>query len=180
MAKDEDDCGMQAFGLVLFMSNQTRMCRRLTSPVVSHMVLTVKLVLDTDVIVAAFRSPTGASAALIELALDGSIELLVTVPLALEYEAVLKREEHLVATGTTIDEMDRRVRSLIALCDPVYRAFRWRPQLRDPADEMVLEAAVNGGADMLVTFNQRDFGTAPEAFGIECLLPRDALGRIRS
>ena len=99
----------------------------------------MRLVLDTHVVVAAFRSPTGASAALIELALDGSIKLLVTVPLALEYEAVLKRGEHLVATGSTIDQMDRRVRSLVALCDPVYRAFRWRPQLRDPADEMVLE-----------------------------------------
>jgi len=140
----------------------------------------MRLLLDTDVVVAAFRSPTGASAALVELALDGKIILLVTVPLALEYEAVLKREEHLAATATTMDQMDRRIRSLIALCDPVYRAFRWRPQLRDPGDEMVLEAAVNGGADMLVTFNQRDFGTAPAAFGIACLLPREALERIRS
>ncbi len=140
----------------------------------------MRLVLDTDVVVAAFRSPTGASAALIERALDGDITLLVTVPLALEYEAVVKREEHLVATGTKIDEMDRRIGSLIALCEPVYRAYRWRPQLRDPADEMVLEAAVNGGADMLVTFNRRDFGDAPAAFSIACMLPRDALQRIRS
>ncbi len=140
----------------------------------------MRLVLDTDVVVAAFRSPTGASAALIELALDGVITLLISVPLALEYEAVLKREEHLVATAMTIDEMDRRIRSLVALCEPVYRAFRWRPQLRDPADEMVLEAAVNGGADMLVTFNRRDFGTVPAAFGIACGLPRDALERTRS
>jgi putative PIN family toxin of toxin-antitoxin system len=139
----------------------------------------MRAVLDTDVVVAAFRSPTGASAALLEMALDGGITLLGTVPLALEYEAVLKRNEHLEATATTIDEMDRRIRSVIALCDPVYRAFRWRPQVRDPADEMVLEAAVNGGADMLVTFNQRDFGSAPAAFGIACLLPRDALERTR-
>ncbi|MEY2942403.1 MAG: hypothetical protein RLY97_417 [Pseudomonadota bacterium] len=139
----------------------------------------MRLVLDTDVMVAAFRSPSGASAALIESALDGKITLLVSVPVALEYEAVLKRDEHLLATASTIDQMDRRIRSIIALCDPVYRAFRWRPQLRDPADEMVLEAAVNGGADMLVTFNQRDFGTAPAAFGMDCLLPRQALERIK-
>lgn len=142
--------------------------------------LNVRFVLDTDVVVAAFRSPTGASAALVELALDGGITLLVSVPLALEYEAVLKRDEHLLATAMTIDEMDRRIRSLVALCEPIYRAFRWRPQLRDPADEMVLEAAVNGGADMLVTFNRRDFGTAPAAFGIACGLPRNALERTRS
>lgn len=47
-------------------------------------------------------------------------------------------------------------------------------------DVMVLEAAVNGGADMLVTFNRRDFGAAPAAFGVACLLPREALERIRS
>jgi putative PIN family toxin of toxin-antitoxin system len=140
----------------------------------------MRMVLDTDVVTAAFRSPTGASAALIELALHGRITLLTSVPLALEYEAVLKRDEHLLACNATIEQMGRRVRSLIALCEPVYRAYRWRPQLRDPANEMVLEAAVNGGAEMLVTFNRRDFGTAPEAFGIACLLPREALERTRS
>ncbi len=75
----------------------------------------MRLVLDTDVVVAGFRSPTGASAALIELALDGRVTLLVTVSLALEYEAVLKREDHLFEAGVTIDDMDRRIRSLIAL-----------------------------------------------------------------
>jgi predicted nucleic acid-binding protein len=57
--------------------------------------------------------------------------------------------------------------------------FLWRPQLRDPNDEMVLEAAVNGRADLLVTFNVRDFGTVPSRFGIEVMIPRDALERIR-
>ena len=50
---------------------------------------------------------------------------------------------------------------VIALCEPAFQAYSWRPQLGDPDDEMVLEAAVNGGADMLVTFNRRDFGEAP-------------------
>jgi predicted nucleic acid-binding protein len=139
----------------------------------------MRLVLDTDVVVAAFRSPSGASAALIGLALDGAATLLISVPLALEYEAVMKRDEHLAATGMTIAQADLRVRSLIALCEPVYRAYRWRPQLADPADEMVLEAAVNGGADILVSFNRRHFGMAPEAFGIKCALPKEALQRIR-
>ncbi len=56
----------------------------------------------------------------------------------------------------------------------------WRPTLRDAGDEMVLEAAVNGRADVLVTFNQRDFGSTPALFGIEVLLPREALRRIRA
>lgn len=131
-------------------------------------------------IVAAFRSPTGASSALLNYALDRKFVMLVSVPLALEYEAVVKRAEQLSSMGISIDEADRRIRAVIALCEPVYKAYSWRPQLRDPNDEMVLEAAVNGGADMLVTFNQRDFGTAPAAFGFLCVRPGDALERIRS
>lgn len=56
--------------------------------------------------------------------------------------------------------------------------FVWRPQLRDPADEMVLEAAVNGQADAIVSFNHRDFGTAPARFGLALLLPQDAFRRL--
>jgi PIN domain len=51
--------------------------------------------------------------------------------------------------------------------EPVETHFMWRPQLRDPADELVLEAAVNGQAGAIVTFNRRDFGTAPARFGAE-------------
>ena len=140
----------------------------------------MRLVLDTDVVVAAFRSPTGASSALLDYALDGKCVLLVSAPLAFEYEAVVKRHEQLVAMSISLEQADRLIRTVVALCEPVFKAYSWRPQLRDPDDEMILEAAVNGGADMLVTFNQRDFGSAPAAFGIECLLPRYALERIRS
>jgi predicted nucleic acid-binding protein len=70
------------------------------------------------------------------------------------------------------------VDGVIALSEPVETHFLWRPQLRDQADEMVLEAAVNGRADALVTFNIADFGAAPARFGIETLLPREALRRI--
>ena len=140
----------------------------------------MRSVLDTDVVVAAFRSPTGASSALLDYALDGKCVLLVSAPLAFEYEAVVKRPEQLVAMGMSLEQADRRIRTLVALCEPVFKAYSWRPQLRDPDDEMILEAAVNGGADILVTFNQRDFGSAPAAFSIECLLPGYALERIRS
>ncbi|MBL8296031.1 MAG: PIN domain-containing protein, partial [Bryobacterales bacterium] len=61
---------------------------------------------------------------------------------------------------------------------PVQSFFLWRPQLRDPGDEMVLEAAVNGRADAIVTFNRRDYGTAPLQFGLAVLLPREASERI--
>jgi len=71
------------------------------------------------------------------------------------------------------------VSAVIALAEPVAIHFLWRPQLRDANDEMVLEAAVNGKADALVTFNMRDFGDAPIRFGVEVLLPRAAITRIR-
>ncbi len=61
---------------------------------------------------------------------------------------------------------------------PVETHFLWRPQLRDPGDEMVLEAGVNGRADALITFNMRDYGEAPSRFGVELLLPRTAIRRI--
>jgi len=55
----------------------------------------------------------------------------------------------------------------------------WRPQLRDPGDELVLEAAVNGRANAIVTFNQKDFGEIPMKFGVEVLAPVGALQRTR-
>lgn len=56
----------------------------------------------------------------------------------------------------------------------------WRPQLRDPVDEMVLDTAVNGRAEALVTFNQRDYSGVVGRFAVELLSPREALRRIRS
>jgi predicted nucleic acid-binding protein len=66
------------------------------------------------------------------------------------------------------------------MVDPVETHFMWRSQLRDPADELVLEAAVNGRAAAIVTFNQRDFGDTPAKFGIEALLPAELLRRIKT
>jgi len=140
----------------------------------------VKIVLDTNVVVAAMRSPKGASAAILRLARQGGATLMLSVALALEYEAVCCEAEHRLASGLSADEVDIFLDAVIALADPVRTHSLWRPQLRDPGDEMVLETAVNGRAGVLVTFNVRDFGTAPSRFGIEVLLPAEALKRLRS
>lgn len=137
--------------------------------------LRMRCVLDTDVVVAAMRSPQGASAALLLAALDGRIELAANVALVLEYEAVCSRDEHLLASGLSAPEVQRFLDGVAALVHPVTSHFIWRPQLKDPGDEMVLEAAVNGMADAIVTFNQRDYGPAPLRFGVETLLPREVL-----
>jgi putative PIN family toxin of toxin-antitoxin system len=137
-------------------------------------------VLDTDVVVAAMRSPAGASAAILKAARQGWATLLMSVPLALEYEAVCSRPEHRLAGGLSEHQVEIFVDAVIAMAEPVETHFLWRPQLRDPADEMVLEAAINGRADALVTLNARDFGAAPSQFGVELLLPREVIRRIRS
>jgi putative PIN family toxin of toxin-antitoxin system len=139
----------------------------------------VRLVLDTDVVVAAMRSPSGASAAILRAARRSQLTILLGVALAMEYEAVCCRAEHRLAAGLSDREAGIFVDAVIAMAEPVETHFMWRPQLRDPNDEMVLEAAVNGRADALVTFNKRDFGTAPSRFGVAVLLPRETIRRIR-
>ena len=142
--------------------------------------VSVKVVLDTDVVVAATRNPRGASAAILRAARQGRATLLASVPLALEYEAVASRAEHRLAAGLTEPEVKIFLTAVVAMAEPVMTHFLWRPQLRDPCDEMVLEAAINGGANALVTFNVRDFGTVPAQFGVKILLPREAIRRIKS
>ena len=137
------------------------------------------IVLDTDVVVAALRSPAGASPALLRAARKGRVTLLAGVALALAYEAVCGQAEHRLAAGLLQKEVEIFLAAVIAMAEPVETHFLWRPQLRDPGDEMILEAAVNGRADALVTSNRRDYGSAPSAFGIEVLLPREALQRIK-
>jgi len=138
-----------------------------------------RLVLDTDVVVAALRSPSGASAEILRLLVAGKITILLTVALALEYEAVCCDPEHVLASGLSRRQVDVFVDSLLGLAEPVQVHYLWRPVLRDPGDELVLEAAVNGRAEALVTFNRRDFAPFLPEFGIEVLAPREALARIR-
>ena len=138
----------------------------------------MRLVLDTNVVVAALRSPSGASAALLEQALDRRFTLLLSIPLVLEYEGTCTDPAQRIASGLSEAEVGTIGSALCAVAEPVHAWFLWRPQLRDPADEMVLKTAVNGNADALVTFNRRDFGDAPAAFGIEMPSPRQALSKI--
>jgi len=102
------------------------------------------------------------------------------VALALEYEAVCRLAEHKRAAGLTDDEVETFVNAVVAMVEPVETHYVWRPQLRDPGDELVLESAVNGHAEAIVTFNTRDFGVVPRRFGIAVLLPVEMLTRMRS
>lgn len=88
----------------------------------------------------------------------------------LEYEAVLTRPEHLAASGAEVEDVSAVLDGLAAVARHVRLAFRWRPALTDPDDDMVLETAINGQADMIITFNEGDFTQASRHFG--CLIIR--------
>ena len=130
-------------------------------------------------LVASLRSDRGASRQLLIGALDRAFEVLVSVPLIIEYEAVLTRPEHLDASGLTPREVNEVLDALVKVSVPVYLRFLWRPQLKDPADEMVLETAVNGAADRLVSFNVRHLADAARGFGIRAVRPCDVWREIR-
>jgi predicted nucleic acid-binding protein len=104
---------------------------------------------------------------------------LATPPLFLEYEDVLKRPEQRIAHRLTLDRIDEFLTELAALVEPVDVRFLWRPQVRDPSDEMVLEAAINGHADALVTYNIRDFVLAGKRFAVPILSPPDLLKMVK-
>ena len=97
--------------------------------------------------------------------------MIASVPLLIEYEAVLTRPHHLLATGLSISETNAVLDALAAISEPIQLRFFYRPRLKDPADEMVLETAINGRADRLVTFNLRHFKDPAKEFGIVAITP---------
>jgi putative PIN family toxin of toxin-antitoxin system len=139
----------------------------------------MKMVLDTSVMVAALRSPTGASAEFLRMARHEKFVLLVSVAIILEYEAVLKRAEHLSVAGLNIDDIDDLLDAICIFARPVTNHYRWRPMLTDPDDDLVLETATNGAADAIVTFNVFDFQRAKTVFGIDVERPGELLRRIK-
>ena len=111
-------------------------------------------------------------------ALDNRYPLLVSVPLMIEYEAVMTRPEHLRVSGLSVADVQALLDAVATAVVPVKLSFLWRPILSDPPDDMVFETAVNGRADWLITFNQRHFARAVETFALQVLKPADALGRL--
>lgn len=134
-----------------------------------------RIVLDTNVFIAALRSRSGASSRLLSLTGTGRFELVVSVPLVLEYEAVAKREEQKIPyAGKEID------RIIDFICNHARRQpihFLWRPILPDSKDDAVLEAAVAAHCDCIVTYNRKDFLNARE-FGLDVVNARQVLQKL--
>ena len=125
------------------------------------------------------RIQLGAGNAVLRLVAKRRLVALTTPPLFLEYEDVLKRPEQQLAHGLSLAAIDEFLAELAALIEPVEVHFQWRPQSRDPSDEMILEAAINGRADALVTYNVADFAGVAERFGVAVLRPHDLLRKVK-
>ncbi|WMT92622.1 putative toxin-antitoxin system toxin component, PIN family [Pelagibacterium sp. H642] len=138
----------------------------------------MRLILDTATMVAAIRSNAGASRRLLVAGLEQRLTMLASVPLMIEYQAVMTRPEHLEASGLSAEDVNTLLDAVAAVVEPVRLAFLWRPAVRDQNDDMVLEAAVNGQADAIVTFNLRDFDQVAARFGVEVLSPGAAWQRM--
>jgi putative PIN family toxin of toxin-antitoxin system len=139
----------------------------------------MRLILDTIVLVAGVRSRTGASNPLVIAGFQGRFRWCCSVPLFYEYEDVLNHAEFLLDAGITRKDIGRLLESIARTVEPAEVHFRWRPQLADPADEMVLEAAINAQASV-VTHNRKDFAGVPARFDVEVLTPVDALRRTKT
>lgn len=131
------------------------------------------LVIDTNILVSALKSRTGASFRFFMALQAGVYTPCLSVPLFVEYEAVLKRAgllPHLAAS-----DIDAVLDYLLSRASIHEIFFLWRPFLKDPKDDLVLEAAVASRSQYLVTFNQRDFADVEKVFGIKVVTPQEFL-----
>ena len=138
----------------------------------------LRLVLDTDVVFAAFHSPAGASRRLFLEILDGKALLLLSATLMVEYEAVLTRPGNLKKFGIGVADVLSVLDEIAGLCVPVAFDYRWRPGAADPDDDLVLETAINGAANAIASFNLADMRASAAPFGIAVERPVDILRRI--
>ncbi len=137
----------------------------------------MRVVFDTNVLVAASRSQNGASYQLISMMPSPAFEIAISVPLYLEYLDVLQRPEN-IPPGHAPNDVVGFIRKLLDYSHKQRIYFRWRPALRDPNDDFVLELAIASQSSFIVTFNARDFANI-ELFGIETISPADFLKMVR-
>ena len=138
----------------------------------------MRVVFDTNVLAAASRSKRGASFALISMLPSPKFELAVSIPLYLEYLDVLMRPE-LKLPNISNAEVLSFVRKILDYSHKQIIYFRWRPWLKDPNDDMILELAIASQSSLIVTFNLKDFENI-EVFGIEAVLPSEFLEMVRN
>lgn len=136
----------------------------------------MRVVLDTCILFSALRSSQGASFRIVRSLPAKKFRPLVSTPLLLEYEEVLLRPNEF--PHLTVEDIDDFLDFLAASCEPCHVNFLWRPYLPDPDDDLVLELAVAGQADVIVTYNLKDFAGS-ERFGLRVLSPAQFIKEIK-
>jgi len=139
----------------------------------------VRIVLDTAALISAIRSNTGAAAEIVRLAILKKFELLMDYKLACEYREVALRPDHIATSGRKAEDVEDFIVTSESIAIPVFVATRHRPLSQDVNDDMVLDVAINGHAEIVVTNNVKDFALAAGKFGIKALTPGQFLMAIR-
>lgn len=134
-----------------------------------------RIIIDTNVLIAGLRSRRGCSNRLLTLLTGNQFETVISAPLVFEYEDVALRQ--IDCLTYTKDEIREIIDFICQVARPTTIFYLWRPYLKDPKDDHVLEAAVAGQADTIVTFNLRDF-RGIERFGLQVQTPRTFLKEI--
>ncbi len=133
------------------------------------------IVIDTNVILSALQSRNGKSFELISKIGTGVFDFAISVPLILEYEAILKN--HLDKNIFNDSDIDDFINYLCAVGIKTKIFYLWRPYLKDPFDDHILEVTIQSNAKTIVTFNKKDFREA-EKLGIKILTPKEFLNEI--
>jgi putative PIN family toxin of toxin-antitoxin system len=156
------------------------MVHAIPASVMSPVILwTVRVVLDTSVLISALRSGRGASAEVIRRVMLGDLTILMDHKIAYEYREVAFRTGQLHKAGKSREQIADILDLLEAQAEAVLVYFMPRPLSPDPNDDMVLDIAINGEADAIVTFNIKHFDSAAAQYGIDVVTPAELLTRFR-
>jgi uncharacterized protein len=142
-----------------------------------------KIIIDTNVLISAFTSEAGASREVLRRLLDADspYQALISLPLFLEYEDVLSREETLVRCPLTRAEINQLLEAVLSTMTWVEVYYQWRPNLKDEADNHLIELAVAAGEVVLVTHNLKDLKSGELLFNqIAIVTPAQFLQRQHS
>ncbi len=139
----------------------------------------MRVVLDTNIFVSALKSNMGASYTVISQLPSDQFQIVLSVPLYVEYQDVLTRPEHM-SGASTAEEILAFLRYICSIAHRQQIFFLWRPWIEDPKDDMVLEIAVASQSRYIVTHNLRDFRGVEKHFGITPVTPGKFLNIIRN
>lgn len=134
-----------------------------------------KIVIDTNVMVAALKSNRGASYKLLSIMDQGKFQISISVSLIFEYEDVLKRGD--IKINLETEDVDNIFDYICRIADTREIFYLWRPFLKDPKDDLILELAVESESDFIITYNKKDF-EGIDKFGLQALTPGEFLEKI--